>query len=75
MSRFKRRRDTAADDGNVLFEGDFDADEFADGGSAGDEEAVDHGPARRRLELRSEERWLRQQLSDWDDLEEAADDP
>lgn len=71
MSKPKQRtgRDTEDHD---LFLSDFDAEEFIGGMEARQEE--DSRPARRRLDLRSEERWLKQQLSDWDDFDPLAGD-
>jgi len=69
MPRPKKRADSGGDDPEVFFDSEFDAEEFVDtmAASAG-AAAQDRRPARQRLELRSEEKWLRQQLADWDDL-------
>jgi hypothetical protein len=71
MPRPKRRVDGEGEDQEIFFDHEFDADEFVDtmtGDDTGSRRS--RRPARQRVELRSEEKWLRQQLSDWDDLEE-----
>jgi hypothetical protein len=74
MSDFKHY-DEEPEDGDFLYEEDFDADTFVDAMS--ETAQLRRRPARPRpgrsalelIERRNEERWLRAQLSDLDDEE------
>lgn len=71
MARSKPRAGAGSSEPEVFYDSEFDADEFVesmlDVRDAKGERL--ERPARQRVELRSEEKWLRQQLSDWDDLD------
>ncbi len=71
MRRPKQEAGHDFDDTGLFSDDQFQATGFIDDmegviavGKSGDDR-----PARQRLEERREEQWLRQQLSDWDDLD------
>lgn len=71
----KSRADAEDDFGDLHFLGD-DIEQFDVGhvpGQSGPDDEERRRPARQRLELRNEQRTLRQQLSDWDDYSEDFD--
>ena len=71
----KSKADAEDDFGDLHFLGD-DPDQFDLGHGLGEDALGDTQrlkPARQRLELRNEQRTLRQQLSDWDDYNEEFD--
>jgi hypothetical protein len=70
MRKPKRRVERGSDETDLFFESDFYACDFIDAMERrGGEGPSRSRPARQRVELRSEEEWLRQQLSDWDDFD------
>lgn len=72
----RTRKDVEDDFGDFPFFGGDDADSLDLGQTLGDAamgSAERKLPARQRLEMRNEERSLREQLSDWDDYEEDLD--
>jgi len=71
MARPKSRTSEDTSETDIFYDGDFDADDFVETMTSGRETKERHQerPARQRVELRSEEKWLREQLSDWDDLD------
>jgi hypothetical protein len=69
----KSRTDVEDDFGDFPFFGGDDADQLDLGqglGGLAAEGAEHKRPARQRLEMREEQRSLREQLSDWDDYNE-----
>ena len=72
----KSRTDVEDDFGDFPFFGGEDADQIELGqglGGLAAEDAERKRPARQRLEMRNEQRSLREQLSDWDDYNEDFD--
>ncbi len=71
MRKPKERHDD--DDDEVHFFDDFDSEDVDDDDALNDREArLRKKPARQRVELRSEQQFLRRQLSDWDDYDYGA---
>jgi hypothetical protein len=75
MRKSKPRVDNESEEMEVFYDSDFDAGEFIEAMEhPGEGKKERQRPARQRVELRSEEKWLRQQLSDWDDLDRDDDE-